>query len=54
MIFALREQVQLPKGEIAVLKGQKPRPKIPPNRLKKDKPGASGTNKDGKETPWIS
>jgi hypothetical protein len=33
IILALREQVQLLKDEIAVLKGQKPRPKIPPNRL---------------------
>jgi hypothetical protein len=50
MILALKEQVQLLKDEIAVLKGQKPRPKIPPNRLEKDKPGSScGSNneKDG-------
>jgi hypothetical protein len=40
MILALREQVQLLKDEVAVLKGQKPRPKIPPNRLDKD-PGSS-------------
>ena len=46
MILALREQVQLLKDEIAVLKGQKPRPKIPPNRLEKDKPGASDKGKD--------
>jgi Transposase IS66 family len=46
MILALREQVQLLKDEIAVLKGQKPRPKIPPNRLEKDKPGASGKDND--------
>jgi hypothetical protein len=43
IILALREQVQLLKDEIAILKGQKPRPKIPPNRLEKDKPGSSGT-----------
>lgn len=44
IILMLREQVQLLKDEIAVLKGQKPRPKIPPNRLEKDnKPGS----KDG-------
>lgn len=47
MILALRENVQLLKYEIAVLKGQKPRPKIPPNKLKKDKPGSSSGN-DGK------
>ena len=48
IILALREQVQLLKDEIAVLKGQKPRPKIPPNRLEKDKSGSSGTG-NGKE-----
>lgn len=42
MILALREQVQTLKDEIAVLKGQKPKPKIPPNTLDKDKPDASG------------
>lgn len=42
MILALREQVQLLKDEIAVLKGQKPKPKIPPNRLDK------GSNDSGK------
>lgn len=51
MILALREQVQLLKDEIAILKGQKPRPKIPPNRLDKD-PGSSdagnGKDSDGK------
>ena len=36
IILSLREQVQLLKDEIAVLKGQKPKPKIPPNRLNKD------------------
>ena len=46
MILALREQVQLLKDEIAVLKGQKPRPKIPPNRLEKD-PGSPGANNEG-------
>jgi hypothetical protein len=46
MILMLREQVQLLKDEIAVLKGQKPRPKIPPNRLEKDKPDSSDKNKD--------
>ena len=49
MILALREQVQLLKDEIAVLKGQKPRPKIPPNRLDKDKPGASDKDKNDNE-----
>lgn len=44
IILALRESVQLLKDEIAILKGQKPRPKIPPNTLEKDKPGSSGTN----------
>ena len=44
IILALKENVQLLKDEIAVLKGQKPRPKIPPNKLDKDKPGSSGTN----------
>ncbi len=48
MILALREQVQLLKDEIAVLKGQKPKPKIPPNRLNDNPPGASGSDKDGK------
>lgn len=48
MILALREQVQVLKDEIAVLKGQKPRPKIPPNQLGKDKSDASATNEDGK------
>lgn len=48
MILTLREQVQLLKDEIAILKGQKPRPKIPPNRLDKDKPDASGKDRDGK------
>lgn len=47
MILALREQVQILKDEIAVLKGQKPRPKIPPNRLEKDNPGESGKGKEG-------
>lgn len=49
MILTLRENIQLLKDEIAVLKGQKPRPKLPPNRLEKDKPGSSGAGngKDG-------
>lgn len=47
MILTLGEQVKLLKDEIAVLKGQKPRPKIPPNRLDKDKPAASDKDKDG-------
>jgi Transposase IS66 family len=49
MILALKEQVQILKDEIAVLKGQKPRPKIPPNRLEKDKSASSdtGNGKDG-------
>ena len=51
MILALREQVQLLKDEIAVLKGQKPRPKIPPNRLDKDKPGDSDKDKDDNKRP---
>jgi len=50
MILALRENVQLLKDEIAVLKGQKPRPKIPPNKLEKDKPGSSGPNKGDNST----
>jgi len=47
----LREQVQILKDEIAVLKGQKPRPKIPPNVLEKDKSSFFNTNngKDGKK-----
>ncbi len=45
MILALSEQVKILKDEIAVLKGQKPRPKIPPNRLGKDKPDPSGNGK---------
>ena len=49
MILALREQVQLLKDEIAVLKGQKPRPKIPPNRLEKETSSASGNNNGNKE-----
>ena len=49
LILALREQVQLLKDEIAVLKGQKPKPKIPPNRLNKDTSDSSGKDKDGKE-----
>ncbi len=33
-ILALQaEQIQQPKDEIAILKGQKPRPKIPPRDL---------------------
>jgi len=48
MILALREQVQLLKDEIAVLKGQKPKPKIPPNRLNGNTPDPSGKDKDGK------
>jgi len=47
MILALRETVQTLKDEIAVLKGQKPRPKIPPNKLDKDKPNTSGGNDGG-------
>lgn len=47
MILALREQVQLLKDEIAILKGQKPRPKIPPNRLDKDSSDSSGKGKEG-------
>src|ERR1700733_13218988 len=49
MILALREQVQILKDEIAVLKGQKPRPKIPPNRLEKDDPPKPGKGKEGNE-----
>ena len=49
MILALREQVQILRDEIAVLKGQKPRPKIPPNQLGKGKPEPSGDEKEGKE-----
>ena len=49
MILVLREQIQLLKDEIAILKGQKPRPKIPPNRLEKDQSGTSSKNKDDKE-----
>lgn len=49
MILALREQVQILRDEIAILKGQKPRPKIPPNRLEKDNPDKSGKGKDGNE-----
>ncbi len=49
IILELRESVQLLKDEIAVLKGQKPRPKIPPNKLEKDKPGSSGTD-SGKDS----
>ncbi len=45
MILALQENVQLLKDEIAILKGQKPRPKIPPNKLDKDKPGSSDDNR---------
>ncbi len=48
MILALREQVQLLKDEIAVLKGQKPKPKIPPNRLNENSPGASDSDNNGK------
>lgn len=48
MILALREQVQLLKDEIAVLKGQKPKPKIPPNRLDKNTPDPSDKGNDGK------
>ena len=53
MILVLREQVHLLKDEIAVLKGQKPRPKIPPSRLEKT-PGSSGENNkkdDGEKRP---
>jgi hypothetical protein len=50
IILALREQVQLLKDEIAVLKGQKPKPKIPPNRLNKDSSGnTSDSGEAGKE-----
>lgn len=48
MILALREQVLLLKDEIAILKGQKPRPKIPKNRLDKDTPDPSDKDKGGK------
>lgn len=48
MILALMEQIQILKDEIAILKGQKPRPKIPPNQLEKNKPDARGDGKDGK------
>jgi hypothetical protein len=48
MILSLREQVQLLKDEIAVLKGQKPKPKIPPNRLNRNTLDPSGKEKDGK------
>lgn len=44
MILALMEQVQILKDEIAILKGQKPRPKIPPNKLEKDKPASSSAD----------
>jgi len=49
MILALREQVQILKDEIAVLKGQKPRPKIPPNRLDKNKLDSPSDNKGNGE-----
>ena len=48
IILALREQVQLLKDEIAILKGQKPRPKIPPNRLDKNTPNPPGKGGHGK------
>lgn len=48
MILTLREQVQLLKDEIAVLKGQKPKPKIPPNRLNGNISDPSDKDKDGK------
>jgi hypothetical protein len=50
IILALREQVQLLKDEIAVLKGQKPRPKIPPNRLNEKTldPSNKGKGNEGK------
>lgn len=47
IILALRESVQVLKDEIAVLKGQKPRPKIPPNKLDKDTSGSSGSGQGG-------
>jgi hypothetical protein len=61
MILALRESVQVLKDEIAVLKGQKPRPKIPPNKLDKDTSGSSGSGQgkgdNGKRFPnftkWL-
>lgn len=40
MVLLLKEENQLLKDEIAILKGQKPRPKIPPSNLE-------GTNKKG-------
>jgi hypothetical protein len=46
MILMLREQIQLLRDEIAVLKGQKPRPKIPPNRLNQN-PDFSEKNNTG-------
>lgn len=47
MILAQREQIHLLKDEIAILKGQKPRPKIPPNRLEK---GSSDASEKDKQT----
>ena len=46
------EEIRCLKDEIAILKGQKPRPKIPPNSLegqhRKDKPGDKGRMSRGK------
>lgn len=51
IILRLRENVQILKDEIAVLKGQKPRPKIPPNKLENDKSGSAGSGKDKGKRP---
>ena len=45
-IVLLREEVQQLKDEIAVLKGQKPRPKIPPSTLEGPKSGDKEGKKD--------
>jgi hypothetical protein len=49
LIALFREEIQQLKDEIAVLKGQKPQPKIPPSILEGPKSGGKGG--DGKKIP---
>lgn len=47
LIVELKESIQLLKDEIAVLKGQKPRPKIPPSKLEGPSSAAKTDNNSG-------
>jgi hypothetical protein len=50
-IQTLEEQVQQLRDEIAILKGQKPRPQIAPSRLEKPAQGAKPAGQEGSKRP---